>query len=97
MRRGVNATAVDYGNRVSVLAGDYLFAWIFKNVTMHYPSPVPHVLSATLADICDGEVLQLQALGDLDLPVERLHRNRAEKNRFALCGFGASAARSWAA
>jgi geranylgeranyl pyrophosphate synthase len=27
-RRGVNATAVDFGNRVSVLAGDYLFAWI---------------------------------------------------------------------
>ncbi len=26
-RRGVNATAIDYGNRVSVLAGDYLFAW----------------------------------------------------------------------
>jgi octaprenyl-diphosphate synthase len=66
-RRGVNATAVDYGNRVSVLAGDYLFAWIFKNVTANYPHPVPHVLSATLADICDGEVLQLQALGDLDL------------------------------
>jgi octaprenyl-diphosphate synthase len=66
-RRGVNATAVDFGNRVSVLAGDYLFAWIFKNVTANYPSPVPHVLSATLADICDGEVLQLRALGDLDL------------------------------
>jgi octaprenyl-diphosphate synthase len=66
-RRGVNATAVDYGNRVSVLAGDYLFAWIFKNVTLNYPHPIPHVLSATLADICDGEVLQLQALGDLDL------------------------------
>lgn len=66
-RRGVNATAVDYGNRVSVLAGDYLFAWIFKNVTTNYPHPIPHVLSATLADICDGEVLQLQALGDLDL------------------------------
>jgi octaprenyl-diphosphate synthase len=28
------------------------------------------VLSATLADICDGEVLQLQALGNLDLPLE---------------------------
>ena len=66
-RRGVNATAVDYGNRVSVLAGDYLFAWIFKNVTANYPHPVPNVLSATLADICDGEVLQLQALGDLGL------------------------------
>ncbi len=69
-RRGVNATAVDYGNRISVLAGDYLFAWIFKNVTLNYPHPVPHVLSATLADICDGEVLQLQALGNLDLPLE---------------------------
>ena len=66
-RRGVNATAVDYGNRVSVLAGDYLFAWIFKNVTATYRAPIPHVLSATLADICDGEVLQLRAMGQLDL------------------------------
>jgi octaprenyl-diphosphate synthase len=69
-RRGVNATAVDFGNRVSVLAGDYLFAWIFKNVTANYPRPVPHVLSSTLADICDGEVLQLQALGNLSLPLD---------------------------
>lgn len=69
-RRGVNATAVDYGNRVSVLAGDYLFAWIFKNVTAGYRHPVPNILSATLADICDGEVLQLRAMGNLELPVE---------------------------
>ena len=68
-RRGVNATAVDFGNRISVLAGDYLFAWIFKNVTAQYPHPVPNILSATLADICDGEVLQLRALGNLDLPL----------------------------
>lgn len=66
-RRGVNATAVDFGNRVSVLAGDYLFAWIFKNVTASYREPIPHILSATLADITDGEVLQLRALGDLGL------------------------------
>ncbi len=69
-RRGVNATAVDFGNRVSVLAGDYLFAWIFKNVTANYPHPVPHILSATLAAICDGEVLQLRALGDLETTLE---------------------------
>ncbi|HZO94057.1 MAG TPA: polyprenyl synthetase family protein [Candidatus Baltobacteraceae bacterium] len=65
-RRGVNATAVDFGNRVSVLAGDYLFAWIFKNVTAEYAHPIPHILSSTLADITDGEVLQLEALGDVD-------------------------------
>ena len=69
-RRGVNATAVDYGNRISVLAGDYLFAWIFKNVTANYPHPVPHILSATLAAICDGEVLQLHAMGNVDLSFE---------------------------
>jgi geranylgeranyl pyrophosphate synthase len=65
-RRGVNATAVDFGNRVSVLAGDYLFAWIFKNVTANYAHPIPHILSATLADITDGEVLQLRSLGNLE-------------------------------
>jgi octaprenyl-diphosphate synthase len=69
-RRGVNATAVDFGNRVSVLAGDYLFAWIFKNVTADYPSPIPHILSSTLADITDGEVMQLKAMGNVDLSVE---------------------------
>ena len=66
-RRGVNATAVDFGNRISVLAGDYLFAWIFKNVTASYPPPIPNILSAVLAEICDGEVLQLRSLGDLSL------------------------------
>ncbi len=69
MRRGVNATAVDYGNRVSVLAGDYLFAWIFKNVTATYEHPIPHLLASTLADITDGEVLQNRAVGRLDLPL----------------------------
>jgi len=68
-RRGVNATAVDFGNRVSVLAGDYLFAWIFKNVTANYPHPVPNILATTLADITDGEVLQHRVVGKLDLPV----------------------------
>ncbi|HEY1428956.1 MAG TPA: polyprenyl synthetase family protein, partial [Candidatus Tumulicola sp.] len=97
-RRGVNATAVDYGNRVSVLAGDYLFAWIFKNVTAGYPHPIPHVLSATLADICDGEVLQLQALGNLDLtPSEYVEIARKKTASLfaasAQCGAVASGAR----
>ena len=78
-RRGVNATAVDFGNRVSVLAGDYLFAWIFKNVTADYPHPIPHMLSATLADICDGEVLQLRALGNLDLTLDAYVEIAAKK------------------
>jgi len=78
-RRGVNATAVDFGNRVSVLAGDYLFAWIFKNVTAAYAHPIPHILSATLADITDGEVLQLRSLGNLDLTIAEYVEIAAKK------------------
>ncbi len=87
-RRGVNATAVDFGNRISVLAGDYLFAWIFKNVTAAYDAPIPHILSATLAAICDGEVLQLRAMGNLDLPFDE-YVEIVEKKTATL--FGASA------
>jgi octaprenyl-diphosphate synthase len=78
-RRGVNATAVDFGNRISVLAGDYLFAWIFKNVTADYAHPIPHILSATLADITDGEVLQLRALGELDTTLDAYVEIAAKK------------------
>ena len=93
-RRGVNATAVDFGNRVSVLAGDYLFAWIFKNVTAGYEHPIPHILSATLADITDGEVLQLRALGNLDLHGRGVRRDRRQEDRRVCSPARPSAARS---
>ena len=62
-RRGVNATAVDFGNRISVLAGDYLFAWIFKNVTAGYPAAFtslrdlhgPLIVPGAVADVLDDE------------------------------------------
>ncbi len=87
-RRGVNATAVDYGNRVSVLAGDYLFAWIFKNVTADYPHPIP---ARAFGDA--GRHLRRRGAAAARPRRPRavagiLRRDRAEKNRFALCGFG---------
>ena len=68
-RRGVQSTNNAYGNRFSVLAGDYLFSWVFKKVTLGYPSPIPTVLAAMLAEICNGEVRQLRAAGNAGLPV----------------------------
>ncbi|TAM56548.1 polyprenyl synthetase family protein [bacterium] len=78
-RRGVNATAVDFGNRISVLAGDYLFAWIFRNVTKRYPHPIPMILAQTLADITDGEVLQLRSLGDLETTMDAYRETVGKK------------------
>jgi geranylgeranyl pyrophosphate synthase len=68
VRRGVESTNHAFGNRFSVLAGDYLFSWVFKKVTQSYPQPVPTILAAMLAEICNGEVRQLRAAGNADLP-----------------------------
>jgi len=69
VRRGVESTNHAFGNRFSVLAGDYLFSWVFKKVTQTYPNPVPTILAGMLAEICNGEVKQLRAMGSADLPV----------------------------
>jgi len=69
LRRGVASTNRAFGNRFSVLAGDYLFSWVFKKVTQAYPSPVPTILAAMLAQICNGEVKQLRAAGNAGLGV----------------------------
>jgi octaprenyl-diphosphate synthase len=69
VRRGRESTNHAFGNRFSVLAGDYLFSWVFKKVTQDYASPIPTILAAMLAEICNGEVKQLRAAGNADLPV----------------------------
>ena len=69
-RRGRDSTNRAFGNRFSVLAGDYLFAWVFKKITQGYAAPIPTILSAMLAEICNGEVRQLRAAGDLGLTKE---------------------------
>ncbi|MDQ2816845.1 MAG: polyprenyl synthetase family protein [Candidatus Eremiobacteraeota bacterium] len=70
-RRGRASVNRTYGNRFSVLAGDYLFSWVFKKVTQSYANPVPTILAAMLAEICNGEVKQLRATGDLSLGKNR--------------------------
>jgi geranylgeranyl pyrophosphate synthase len=70
-RRGRESTNHAYGNRFSVLAGDYLFSWVFKKITLGYAPPVPTILAAMLAEICNGEVKQLRAAGDLAMTADR--------------------------
>jgi geranylgeranyl pyrophosphate synthase len=67
LRRGRDSTNNVHGNRFSVLAGDYLFSWVFKKVTLGYDNPVPTILSSMLSEICNGEVKQLRAMSNLRL------------------------------
>jgi octaprenyl-diphosphate synthase len=87
MRRGRESTNHAFGNRFSVLAGDYLFSWVFKKVTQTYANPVPTILAAMLAEICNGEVKQLRAAGNASLPPESYFEIIGKKTAelFAAC------------
>jgi octaprenyl-diphosphate synthase len=67
LRRGRDSTNSVHGNRFSVLAGDYLFSWVFKKICLGYDNPIPTILASMLSEICNGEVKQLKATGNLAL------------------------------
>jgi octaprenyl-diphosphate synthase len=67
LRRGRDSTNSIHGNRFSVLAGDYLFSWVFKKICLGYDNPIPTILASMLSEICNGEVKQLKATGNLEL------------------------------
>ncbi len=87
LRRGRDSTNNVHGNRFSVLAGDYLFSWVFKKVTLGYDNPVPTILSSMLSEICNGEVKQLRAMGNLQLTREQYYEIIGKKTAelFASC------------
>lgn len=102
VRRGRESTNHAFGNRFSVLAGDYLFSWVFKKVTQSYANPVPTILAAMLAEICNGEVKQLRAAGNASLPPESYFEIIGKKTAelfaaCAECGAIAAALRAGAA
>ncbi|MBC5806536.1 MAG: hypothetical protein DLM53_04265 [Candidatus Eremiobacter antarcticus] len=87
IRRGRTSLNSAQGNRFSVLAGDYLFAWVFKKITQSYDSPVPTILAAMLSEICNGEVKQLRATGNLSLGQDQYFEIIGKKTAqlFAAC------------
>lgn len=87
VRRGRTSLNSAQGNRFSVLAGDYLFAWVFKKITQSYDAPVPTILAAMLSEICNGEVKQLRATGNLSLAQEQYFEIIGKKTAqlFAAC------------
>jgi octaprenyl-diphosphate synthase len=87
LRRGRDSTNSIHGNQFSVLAGDYLFSWVFKKITQGYDSPVPTILASMLSEICNGEVKQLRATANLNLTREEYFEIIGKKTAelFASC------------
>ena len=64
MRRGV-ATANDiFGNKTSVLVGDFLFSRAFELMVQYGSKQILEVLSKASSTIAQGEVLQLTTIND---------------------------------
>jgi len=56
-----------YGNQVSILAGDYLFASAFQLINRHNLSAVMADVTGTIQTMCAGEIRQMASLYDIDV------------------------------
>jgi octaprenyl-diphosphate synthase len=65
LRRGLASANAIFGNKASVLVGDFLFARAFELMVEDGSLVVLGILSRAAATIAEGEVLQLQTQNDL--------------------------------
>ena len=67
IRRGKKTTNVIWGNQSSILAGDYLLSRCFEMMVEDGNLEVLKLLSSTSTKIAQGEILQLQHKGEVDM------------------------------
>ena len=67
IRRGKKTTNLIWGNQSSILAGDYLLSRCFQMIVEDGNLEVLKLLSSTSAKIAQGEILQLQHKGEIDM------------------------------
>jgi octaprenyl-diphosphate synthase len=65
LRRGLASANAVFGNKASVLVGDFLFARAFQLMVADGSLEVLRILSTAAATIAEGEVLQLTTQNDL--------------------------------
>jgi octaprenyl-diphosphate synthase len=71
LRRGYASANAVFGNKASVLVGDFLFARTFQLMVEDGSLEVLRILSAAAATIAEGEVLQLTTQNDLSTTEEK--------------------------
>jgi octaprenyl-diphosphate synthase len=71
LRRGLASANAVFGNKASVLVGDFLFARAFQLMVEDGSLRVLAILSRASATIAEGEVLQLATQNDLSTSEER--------------------------
>jgi octaprenyl-diphosphate synthase len=92
LRRGRPTLAAKWGNKISVLLGDCLFAKSLK-LAASFPTPeICRAVASATDTVCEGEILQTQARGNFDLSQQQYFKMLTMKTAelFALsCDLGA--------
>ncbi len=91
-RRGLPAAHVTWGNKASILIGDYFFSKAFSCMVQANSLEVMHILSKASQRISRGELLELKELNSLPLSLETYLEIIAEKTAAlfqAACEIGA--------
>jgi octaprenyl-diphosphate synthase len=92
LRRGMDSANAVFGNKASVLVGDFLFARAFQLMVADGSLRVLDILSLAAATIAEGEVLQLVTQHDLSTPHDRyldVIRGKTAALFIAACQVGA--------
>jgi len=67
LRRGIKTANSLWGNQSSILVGDYLFSRCFEMMVEDGSQEILKLLSSTSSKIAQGEVLQLEHKGEIDI------------------------------
>jgi len=67
LRRGIKTANSLWGNQSSILVGDYLFSRCFEMMVEDGSQEILKLLSSTSSRIAQGEVLQLEHKGEIDI------------------------------
>jgi len=67
LRRGIKTSNSIWGNQSSILVGDYLLSRCFEMMVEDGSPEILKLLSSTSSKIAQGEVLQLEYKGDIDI------------------------------
>jgi octaprenyl-diphosphate synthase len=85
IRRGVKTANSLWGNQSSILVGDYLLSRCFEMMVEDGSHEILKLLSSTSSKIAQGEVLQLECKGEVDL-LEETYFNIINMKTAALFG-----------
>ena len=74
LRRGIKTSNAIWGNQSSILVGDYLLSRCFEMMVEDGSQEILKLLSSTSSKIAQGEVLQLEYKGEIDI-LEEIYFN----------------------